>query len=161
METYGVKFITFVFGVVIYLICPVIFRIQNILFGLVITNGRLGKNTLIHVCKTTREQLVVIYDITLFNTIFYQPSGFICSFFKVAAGYLVYLLPITLIGYGFLTAKNDSIICYKMKAPFLLDNSYPPAIDMNKLYALRRDELFNQDRLVRTRNYTIYLKTTF
>ena len=58
-------------------------------------------------------------------------------FLKLAAGYLFYVLPIGGVGYLFLLVKSESFVCQEMKAPFLLDNAYPPAVNMTHVYEMR------------------------
>ena len=147
-ENYGKYIVTLTFGVIISVICPFTFGLQNILLGLVL-NGRINKDIISHVYKTTETQLVVVYDTTLFyKDNKYKSKGFV-EYFKMAAGYFLYVLPVGCIGYLFLFVSSTSFVCQDMKAPFLLDNTFKPAVNMTELYLLRRDfshESWKDDR---------------
>ena len=129
---------TFIFGLIISFICPVLFGIQNFVFGMILTNGRLSRITLYHILKTINHQLVVIYDLSLFDTkIGGQENQGFRRALKLAIGYLGYILPCTLIGYLFLFVRSSECICEKMNAQFLLNNSYSPHRISNELYEAR------------------------
>ena len=136
-ENYGKKYVTFVFGVVISLICPFTFGLQNVLLGLVL-NGRINKNILNHALSTTKTQLVLIYDTSLFYKNNEDNTKGIVEYVKMAAGYFLYVLPVGCIGYVFLLISSTLFVCKDMKAPFLLDNSFKPTGNMTELYLLRR-----------------------
>ena len=136
-KTYGKKNVTFVFGIVISLICPFTFGLQNILLGLVL-NGGINKDIISHVLSTTKTQLVVIYDTSLFYKNNKDNTKCIGGYGKMAAGYFVYVLPIACIGYLFLFLSWTSFVCQEMNARFLLDNSLKPAVNMRELYLMRR-----------------------
>jgi len=136
-ENYGKKNVTFVFGIVISLICPFTFYLQNILLGLVL-NGRINKDIISHVLSTTKAQLVVIYDPSLFYKNNKDNTKGILGYVKMAAGYFLYVLPVGCIGYLFLLISSTSFVCQDMKAPFLLDNTFKPSINMMEIYLMRR-----------------------
>ena len=133
------KGVTFIFGLIISVICPFIFQLQNIMLGLFITNGKLNKETFKHVIKTTRKQLVIIYDLTMFDRNPGKKIKVILRMAKLAIGYFFYVLPIGIIGYIFLFINSKSFICQEMKAPFLLDNSYEPAVNLTEASELRTE----------------------
>ena len=137
-KEYGVKVVTFIFGLVISFICPFMFRIQNMMLGLALTNRKLNKDTVRHVLKSMKNQLVIIHDLRLFETSTSKKANFIGQVGKLVVGYFAYILPVCLVGYFFLLTSSESFICQDMKAPFLLNNSFPPAVNMNDLYELRR-----------------------
>ena len=128
---------TLAFGIAISVICPFTFGIQNVLFALVL-NGRVSKNTIGHVLGTTKTQLVVIYDTSLFYKSIKYETKSIVGYVKMAAGYLLYVLPVGCIGYLFIFVSSTSFVCQDMKARFLLDNSVKPNVNMMELYLMRR-----------------------
>ena len=136
-ENYGTKNVTFVFGIVISVICLFTFALQNVLLGLVL-NGRINKDIISHVLLTTKKQLVVIYDTSLFYKNNKDNIKGILGYGKIAAGYFLYVLPVGCIGYVFLFVSSTAFVCQDMKAPFLLDNTFKPAVNMTKLYLMRR-----------------------
>ena len=117
------------------------FQIQNVVLGLFLTNRKINRKTIIHMIKSTTYQLVIIYDLSLFNQTVGNESKRFWRFCKMTIGYLFYVLPIGIIGYLFLVINSKSFICREMQAPFLLNNSYNPAVDMNELYELRRTRI--------------------
>ena len=107
---------TFVFGLIISFVCPVIFCLQNFLLGLFITNGKMSKGTVTHVLKTLVHQLVVVYDLTLFDINNQNQSRKkVWKWAKLGIGYLFYLVPVGIIGYLFLTIRIQFTICTDMK----------------------------------------------
>ena len=136
-ENYGKNIVTLVFGIVISVICPFIFGLQNILLALVL-NGRINKDIIRHILRTTKTQLVVIYDTSLFYKNNEDNTKSIVGYGKMAAGYFLYVLPVGCIGYLFLFVSSSSFICQGMKAPFLLDNTFKPTVNMTELYLMRR-----------------------
>jgi len=68
VDAWGRKYTTCVFGLFITFVCPLLFRVSNVLFGLIVTNGEFGITTFKHVIMTWQQQLVIIHDISLFNT---------------------------------------------------------------------------------------------
>jgi len=136
-KNYGTKNVTFVFGIVISLICPFTFGLQNVLLGLVLT-GRINKDIIIHTLSTTKTQLVLIYDTSLFYKNNEDNTKGIVGYVKMAAGYFLYVLPVGCIGYLFLLISSTSVVCKDMKAPFLLDNTFKPSVNMMELYLMRR-----------------------
>jgi len=49
-----------------------------------------------------------------------------------------YMVPVGIIGYLFLLPYSTTFVCQKMKAPFLLNNSFEPSVNMAELYEMRR-----------------------
>ena len=137
-ENYGKNIVTLVFGIIISVICPFTFGLQNVLFGLVL-NGRINKDIISHALRTTKTQLVVIYDTSLFYHSNKGNTKGILGYVKIAAGYFLYVLPVGFIGYLFLFLSSMSFVCTDMKAPFLLDNTFKPAVNMTELYLMRRE----------------------
>jgi len=137
-ENYGKKNVTFVFGVVISVICPFILGLQNLLLGLVL-NGGINNDIISHVLRSTNNQLVVIYDISLLYKNHKDTRTGIAEYSKMAAGYFLYVLPVACIGYLFLFVYSTSFVCRDMKARFLLDNTFKPAVNMTELYLMRRN----------------------
>ena len=137
IQIYGRKLVTLGFGVIISFICPLVFGFQNILLGLFLTNGKLNFKTFRHVFKTTTYQLVIIYDLTLFDEKGSKNIKNIWRLAKLAIGYFFYVLPIGIIFYSFLFVKSNSFFCQEMKSPFLLDNNYKPVINMTEMYQIR------------------------
>jgi len=137
-ENYGKKNVTFVFGIIISVICTFIFGLQNVLLGLVL-NGRFKMDIISHVLGTTKTQLLLIYDTSLFyKNNNHTTKGFL-PYVKMAAGYFLYVLPVGCIGYLFLSIHSTSFICQDMKARFLLDNTFKPVVNMTELYLMRRE----------------------
>ena len=144
INVYGVKSVTCVFGVVISIICPFIFGLQNILLGLMVTNGEFGKETLNHILQSTRTQLVVIYDLTLFDRKNGEKIKSVKNIWRLAnlaIGYLFYVLPIGIILYLFLFVRYTTFVCQELKAPFLLDNNFKPVNDMDEIWQIRKEYL--------------------
>jgi len=132
------------FGVVISVICPLTFGLQNILLGLVL-NGRVNKDIMSHVFRTTETQLILVYDTTLFYENNKDTSKGFGEYVKMAAGYFLYVLPVGCIGYLFLLISSTSFVCNDMKAPFLLDTTFKPAVNMTELYLWRTGECYQYD----------------
>jgi len=103
-----------------------------------IVNGKFNKDTLCHVFITTQIQLLVIYDTSLFYKNTKGIKNSIVAFCKISAGYSLYMLPVGFIGYLFLFVYSTSFICQDMKAPFLLNNTYEPVVNMTELYLMRQ-----------------------
>jgi len=135
-EKYGKNIVTLVFGIVISVICPFTFGLQNMLLGLVL-NGAINKDIISHVLRTTKKQLVVVYDTSLFYKNDKDNRKCIAAYIKIAASYFLYVLPVGCIGYLFLFISSTSFVCKDMKAPFLLDNSFKPDVNMTELYLMR------------------------
>jgi len=111
--------------------------LQNVLLGLVL-NGPINKDIISHVLSTTKTQLVVIYDISLFYKNNKNNTKGILGYVKMAVGYFLYVLPVGCIGYLFLFLSSTSFVCQEMKARFLLDNTFKPDVNMTELYLMRR-----------------------
>jgi len=57
--------------------------------------------------------------------------------FKLAIGYIFYVLPVGAVGYLFLYVNVNSFVCQEMNSPFLFDNTYPPAVSLTQFYQSR------------------------
>ena len=102
--------VTFVFGAIISFICPLVFVVQNILLGLILTNGKFNLQTFTHVFNTTKYQLVVIYDLSMFDTKPDETTKTWWRLLKMGLGYLFYTLPIGGIGYLFLFINTKASV---------------------------------------------------
>ena len=137
------------FGIIISLVCPVMFVIQNTLFGLVLNyqsiyEGDMAR-VLRHLFKKMRYQLVVIIDNSMFifglddNKENRTLKTYETNISFVVA-YIVYItLPVGLfILYAF--ARTNTILCSPLEVPFLLNNSITPAnnLSLSELYRQRQ-----------------------
>ena len=127
---------TFIFGIIISLVCPELFRLQNILLGLTVTNGNVGCKTLMKIIKSTGVHLV-IPDVSVFDTTPKRTFSF-RKCIKLTVGYFVYVLPVLALLYGLLYAQTNQTICRELNARFLLDNNVEPAVNLTKMYEDRR-----------------------
>ena len=123
------------------MICPFTFGLQNVLLGLVL-NGGINKDIISHVLRTTKTQLVVIYETGLFYKNNKDNTNGIVEYVKMAAGYFLYVLPLGCIGYLFLFVSSTTFVCQDMKAPFLLNNTIKPVVNMMELYLIRRESCY-------------------
>ena len=129
---------TFIFGIIISLVCPELFRLQNILFGLIVTNGNVSFKTLMKITKSTGEQLVIIHDTFLYDTKPRKRFSFVQKCLKLTVGYLAYVLPVFIMLMALLYGQSDKTICRELNARFLLDNNVEPAVNLTKMYEDRR-----------------------
>ena len=93
IEQYGQPLVTFVFGLVISFICPLLFGMQNVLLAVILNYGKLNKATLWQIIKTLDKQLIVIYDLSLLNTTSGGNQNGFLQLLKLATGYFLYVLP--------------------------------------------------------------------
>ena len=137
----GTKGASCVFGVILALICPIMFGIQNVFLGMCLFEDPSKNLTdgFYHVLQSMRYQIVVLYDLSLFrggNKSEQQPSW--PGVFRIIVGYILYTLPICGLMIIFLFAKAEFTLCRSLKANFLLDNDVVPAHNMSILYQERR-----------------------
>jgi len=130
---------TFLFGLIIVFVCPELFRLQNLFLGLVVSNRPFGLATLKHVLKSTTHQLLAIHNFSLFDSPNGKSIGLTKRSLKLAAGYLVYLIPTGAFAFVLLFANTDKTVCREMKAPFLLNNNFSPITDLENMYQERRE----------------------
>jgi len=90
-DKYGKEIITFIFGIIISLICPFLFVLQNFLLGLCINNGRINLENVKRVLKTTKTQIILIYDMSLFCRKNENDSGNILELVKLPIGSVILL----------------------------------------------------------------------
>ena len=86
-DEYGKDILTFVFGIIISLVCPFLFCVQNILLGLCISNGGINLDNFKRILTTTKTQIIVIYDMSMFGTKNEGSSRNILDFVKLPVGY--------------------------------------------------------------------------
>ena len=140
--TIGDRKTTAVFGVIIALVCPIMFGIQNLMLGMCLFEQSTNNvaQAFRHVVQSMRYQLVVLYDLTLLSgrrSATKQSQW--CGVVRIVVGYLLYALPIccliTLSIYG----KSKLTVCVPLNATFLLDNDVEPVFNMSNLYRLRQE----------------------
>ena len=69
LEEYGEGLTTFIFGLVIWTICPVMFGFQYILLGVILSNGPIRKwwEILVKTVKSMDRQVLIIHDYSVFE----------------------------------------------------------------------------------------------
>lgn len=140
-ENLGKRATTFLFGSIIYMVCPFLIRIQNILMGMCLFEGSTKNfaNALRHVVQSLSVQLVVLYDLTLFKT-----TSNVCKSHswsgmgRLLLGYTLYVLPLFGFGTLFMYGQLNGTVCRPIKATFLVDNEITPAHNMSELYQSRQ-----------------------
>ena len=146
----GKESTTCIFGIILALVCPIMFAIQNLLLGMCLfeDTGKSLAAGFCHVLQSMRFQLVVLYDLSLFRgtnktDTKYSWRGVV----RLIVGFVLYILPIC----GFLTLMlvgNAKItLCRLPKATFLLDNNVVPDVSLSSLYQTRRS--FAQEILLK------------
>ena len=146
----GKESTTCIFGIILALVCPIMFAIQNLLLGMCLfeDTGKSLAAGFCHVLQSMRFQLVVLYDLSLFRgtnktDTKYSWRGVV----RLIVGFVLYILPIC----GFLTLLlfgNAKItLCRLPKAKFLLDNNVVPDVSLSSLYHTRRS--FAQEILLK------------
>ena len=139
-DTLGRGYTTCLFGVILTFVCPFLFGLNNIVFGLTVTNGKFGINTIKHVIMAMQQELVILHNISLFNSNYDKQRSFCRRCFDLVIGYLFYLVPIGSFGFCLLFAAPQGslqTICSKMNATFLLNNSIPAEVDMEEMFQMR------------------------
>ena len=125
------------------MVCPILFLVKNLFIGFVLTNDKFAMETVKHLLLSMRHQLVVLHNLSLFDS---NPKGRTNIFprsFKLIIGYIIYLIPTAICGLVILFSGSTSDICTELKAPFLLDNNFAPTVDMPEMYKMRQDAYYN------------------
>jgi len=137
--SYGTRYTPLIFAIIITFICPILFGLKNLLFGLIIS-GDFGIKSAKHIIKSMRQQLVVLYNIKLLESRPDKKRTIYRRWFDLTIGYFLYILPIAFFGFLFLFYGSTSSICREMKVPFLLNNNFAPAVNMTEMYEMRRNK---------------------
>ena len=130
LDRYGVTRTTLFYGIVIWLICPVLFRLQYILLGMVQSNKHSQKcvKTCSNLGRFMADPIVFIYDFSIFKQ---NPSDVpglsLLEVVRLICGYIIYLMPIGLLLTAFSLIRFNIPLCRKLHAPWLLDNTATPA----------------------------------
>ena len=132
--SYGTRYTPLIFAIIITFICPILFGLKNLLLGLSIS-GDFGIESAKHIIKSMRQQLVVLYNIKLYESKADKEKTIYTS---CIIGYFLYVLPIGFFGFLFLFYGSTNSTCREMKVPFLLDNNFQPAVNMTEMYEMRR-----------------------
>ena len=132
---------TFIFGLIIFIVCPVFFQIQNILLGMCLFEDSMKHfaHALFHVVQSTKVQLIVIYDLTLFTN--KRNFGKLASWSgmgRLLLGYTLYILPLVGFGTLFMFGQSNVTLCRPLQASFLVDNNVDPVLNMSNLYKSRQ-----------------------
>ena len=134
---------TLIGGLIVSLVCPVMFIVSNVLLGIGLNftsliQGEIA-STLKHIILELNYQTVIISDTSRLEK--NGTSGF--TWWKVpklSLSFLVYLLPsvalLSVLSFG----RLNMTLCHPMKAPFLLDNTFVLANNLNfeELYRQRQ-----------------------
>ena len=140
-ETIGEQGTTCVFGVIIYLVCPVMFCIQNLLLGLCLfEHSRTNlAHAINHILQSMRYQLVVLYDLSLFKEQNKpdQKSSW-RGVVRIVIGYFSYVLPMVALITLSIRGQGEWTVCTSLNAPFLLDNEVVPVVNISNLYQSRK-----------------------
>jgi len=111
-----------------------------VLFGLIVTNGEFGMTTIKHVIMTWQQQLVLLHNISLFNTDSTDNHSTIYRCFKRLIAYMAYLLPFAVTGFALISVGPPGslqTICKQMNTPFLLNNNIPAEVNMEEMFKNR------------------------
>ena len=139
-DTLGHYYTICLFGVIISFVCPFLFGVSNLIFGLIVTNGKFGINTIKHVIMVMQQESVILHNISLFNSNSDNGRSLSRRCLDLVIGYFFYLVPIVSFGFYLLfAAPTGSLqtICTKMNAPFLLNNSIPADRDIHRFCGCR------------------------
>ena len=126
LENYGESGTSCLFGLIIWIICPLMAGLQYVLLGLVLSDSPI-QNFPINVfrtIKTMKEQLLIIYDVSVFTGRNRDMSW--REMLKLVIGYTLYIVPVGVLFAVLSNGRFDRVICQKMNAPFLVDNSATP-----------------------------------
>ena len=129
---------TCVFGIILALVCPIMFGIQNLLLGMCLFEDS-SKNlaySFCHVLQSMRYQLVVLYDLSLFRG--HKKANKKCGVVRIVIGYSLYILPMCSLILLFLFGHTKRTLCWLPTAAFLLDNDVVPAVSLSTLYHTRQ-----------------------
>lgn len=146
MKNLGEGTTTFIFGFIISIVCPFLFWIQNILLGMCLYEKSNCADAFRHVVSSLSVQLVVLYDVTLFNKknnlgIYNSWSGM----GRLLFGYTLYVLPLFGFGTLLMWGQLNVTLCRPLSATFLVDNEVVPILNMSSLYQSR--QLFGQEQV--------------
>ena len=136
----GEQSTTCVFGVILALVCPIMFGVQNFLLGICLFEDS-SKNLsqgFCHVLQSMRYQMVVLYDLSLFRGDKKDNKSSWPGVVRIVVGYILYVLPICGLVTLFIFAHAKLTLCRSPKATFLLDNDVVPAVSMSSLYQARQ-----------------------
>ena len=117
-------------GIVIWLICPVLFQVQYVLLGVALSTEPFKKfaKTISNSVKSMAEQIVLIYDLSLFPENPLDGMGLsVLNVSRLILGYIIYMLPIGLLLTAFSFFSFNVPLCRQLHAPWLLDNTAIPA----------------------------------
>ena len=135
--------ISLVGGIIVSLVCPVMFIVSNILLGIGLNftsfiKGEIG-STFKHIISELKYQTVIISDTSRLEK--NGTDGFTWRKVpKLSLSFLVYLLPsvalLSVLSFG----KTNMTVCHQMKTRFLVDNTFVPGynLDFEKLYRQRQ-----------------------
>ena len=131
-----------IFGVIVSIVCPFMFCLQNLIVGLILnshimTFKKFGK-IFGHSVATLRHQIVVLLDKSRLLYELPNEQASLFDILRIACAHAAYLiLPIVL--FIILTyASNPGIICSPLAAPFLLNNNYAPKLSLPHLFEARQ-----------------------
>ena len=140
----GEQSTTCMFGLIVALVCPIMFGIQNLLLGICLFEDS-TKNLsygFCHVLQSMRYQLVVLYDLSLFRgaktTQMYNCKVTLLGVVRIIVGYILYALPICGLVTLFIFGHANLTLCRSPRAKFLIDNDVLPAVNMSNLYGKRQ-----------------------
>ena len=157
LEKLGQPLTTFIFGLIISIVCPVLFLFQNILLGMCLSEESITNfaHALRHVVRSLRVQLFVLYDFTLFNK-----KGNIgkshswSDIGRLLLGYTLYVMPLFGFGTLLMFGKFNVMLCLPLNAKFLVDNEVVPSVNMSNLYQAR--QLFGIEKDLLDRDAGLY-----
>lgn len=151
LEEYGEKQVTFIFGFIIWIICPMMFAIQYVLLGMVLSNGPFKKSwkIFLRTIKSMIHQLLIIHDNSVFEWKDSKAEEMWWAILKMILGYTLYMAPIGFLFIIFSMASSKESVCRNLYAPFLLDNNQIPSpfvhedgnitnLSFSELYDLRK-----------------------
>ena len=157
---FGEERTTYVFGVILALVCPIMFGIQNVLLGMCLFEDASKNlaNAFCHVMQSMRYQLVVLYDLSLFRG--HKKADTKRSWpgvLRIVVGYILYVLPVCGLVTLSIFGHTKFTLCRLPKATFLLDNDVLPVVNMSTLY--RQRQLFAQEIIEINPGYAnVYLR---
>ena len=142
--------VTLIGGVIVSLVCPVMFIVSNVLLGIGLNFTSLMKgefgSTLNHIISELKYQTVIISDTSRLER--NGTNGFTWwKIPKLSLSFMVYLLPsvalLSVLSFG----RSNMTLCHPMQAPFLFDNTFVPAnnLDFEELYRQRHIYGWNKD----------------
>ena len=141
--------LTLIGGLIVSLVCPVMFIVSNVLLGIGLNfnsfiNGEIG-STFKHIIMELKYQTVIISNSSRLEK--NSTNGF--TWWKVpklSLSFLLYLLPsvalLSVLSFG----RSNMTLCHPMKAPFLLDNTFVPANNLNFEELYRQRQKYGEER---------------